>query len=98
MKTHFRAINRNPGFPRPQFRIACGCCAHWTENTTSDASKVDCKSCLAYIAKDQAKQKSRVSDLMQKAQLINTGNSAILPTGEIVAKGTPGAMNYQKTP
>jgi hypothetical protein len=37
----------------------------------------------------------KLEKLMAKAALIQTGKSAILPTGEIVAKGTPGAHNYQ---
>lgn len=32
--------------------------------------------------------------LMEKVRLIREGRSAILPSGEIVEQGTPGAMQY----
>ncbi len=35
------------------FRVACGTDAHWTRDTTSDKTKVTCKRCLAFIAKQQ---------------------------------------------
>ena len=35
-----------------------------------------------------------VASLMSKVALIRERNTAILPTGEIVARGTPGAMNH----
>lgn len=50
MKTHFRLIDRNPKALR-EFAVACGADVHWTYDTTSDKSKVDCKRCLRKIAK-----------------------------------------------
>lgn len=32
--------------------------------------------------------------LLEKVRIIRSGNTAILPTGEIVERGTPGSMNY----
>lgn len=49
-KVHFRVINRSPKALR-QFSNPCGTNAHWTRDTTSDASKVTCKRCLEYINK-----------------------------------------------
>jgi hypothetical protein len=36
-------------------------------------------------------------ELLAKVQLIRDRNTAILPTGEIVARGTPGAMDYHSS-
>lgn len=36
----------------------------------------------------------KLDSLIQKAQLISDGNTAILPNGEIIPRGTPGAMDY----
>lgn len=33
--------------------------------------------------------------LMEKLRIIQSGKTAILPTGEIVERGTPGAMDYE---
>jgi len=35
---------------------------------------------------------------MEKVRLIRERNTAILPTGEIVARGTPGSMDYNSPP
>lgn len=52
MKIHYRLINRNPQFPRAQMRVACGAPnCRWTEHTTSDISKVECKRCLKIAEK-----------------------------------------------
>jgi hypothetical protein len=43
----------------------------------------------------QERKDKLVASLMGKVNLIRERNTAILPTGEIVARGTPGAMNYE---
>ena len=40
------------------------------------------------------RMETKHADLMEKVRLIREKNTAILPTGEIVARGTPGAMDY----
>jgi hypothetical protein len=54
MKTHFRRIDRKAVV---EFRVACGTDAHWTRDTTSDKSKVTCKKCLAFIEKQEPKNR-----------------------------------------
>lgn len=43
----------------------------------------------------QERNDKLVASLMSKVALIRERNTAIMPTGEIVARGTPGAMNYE---
>lgn len=38
------------------------------------------------------------SKLMEKLRIIQSGKTAILPTGEIVERGTAGAMDYESKP
>lgn len=45
-------------------------------------------------AAEAIRQKRMKERLLAKVQLIRDRNTAILPTGEIVERGTPGAMNY----
>ena len=40
------------------------------------------------------RQERMKKNLLAKVQLIRDRNAAILPTGEIVAKGTPNAIDY----
>jgi hypothetical protein len=40
------------------------------------------------------RMETKHADLMEKVRLIREKNTAILPTGEIVARDTPGAMPY----
>jgi hypothetical protein len=96
MKTHLRIINRTS--LNPEFRVACGAGVSWTKHTTSDQSKVNCNKCLGLMANQQLKEELKMAALLTKAKLINDRNSAILPTGEIVAKGTPGAIDYKAKP
>lgn len=46
-------------------------------------------------AAEEIRRKRNIETLMAKVQLIRERNTAILPTGEIVARGTPGAMDYE---
>lgn len=45
-------------------------------------------------AGDQMKTERMKRRLLEKVNLIRAGNTAILPTGEIVARGTTGSMDY----
>lgn len=47
------------------------------------------RECIKAIRQERMKK-----NLLAKVQLIRDRNAAILPTGEIVAKGTPGAIDY----
>lgn len=49
-------------------------------------------------AAEAIRQDRMKKNLLAKVQLIRDRNSAILPTGEIVEKGTPGAMDYERIP
>lgn len=37
---------------------------------------------------------TKKDNLMEKLRIIQSGNTAIMPTGEIVERGTPGATEY----
>lgn len=52
---------------------------------------------LKQIARRIATER-KFSGLMEKVRLIRSGNTAILPTGEIVPRSTPGAMPYETNP
>ena len=49
-------------------------------------------------AADNIRRERLHASLMAKVQLIRDRNTAILPTGEIVPRGTPGAMPYETNP
>ena len=45
-------------------------------------------------AAENIRREQRREALLEKVRLIRERNAAILPTGEIVPRGTPGAMNF----
>lgn len=49
-------------------------------------------------AADNIRRERMKNNLLAKVQLIRDRNTAILPTGEIVPRGTPGAIPYETTP
>lgn len=53
----------------------------------------DVREATRNIARKRMEEKH--AGLMEKVRLIRERNTAILPTGEIVARGTPGAMDYE---
>jgi hypothetical protein len=46
---------------------------------------------------DAIRQHLKTEALLAKVELMRSGNTAILPTGEIVARGTPGATDYDSS-
>lgn len=48
--------------------------------------------------KEMSEQLDKRERLEEKIRLIQSGNTAILPTGEIVPRDTHGAMNYNSPP
>ena len=42
-----------------------------------------------------ARCSAKEAALLEKLRIIRSGNTAILPTGEIVERGTPGSMDYE---
>jgi len=81
--------NGGPATPdAPEREWACNRCMYsWDGNGG-----------LCPVCREQATHgeafRTREQRLLEKVRIIRSGNTAILPTGEIVERGTPGSTNY----